>query len=87
MIGKVLDLSASNGGESIGGLTGFVGWLGMSKVLPLLSEYEGNCFSIATAFVSPFPVPPPLLPPSAPPSILTLTVLLSAPTALLAVHS
>ena len=83
----VLDLSACNGGGSLGELNVFVGLLGKNKVLSLLSEYVGDGFSTATAFVSSFPAPASLVLPPAPPSTLTLTVLLSAPTALLAVHS
>ena len=87
MRGKVLDLLESNGGESLEELNGFMGCLGMDKVLSLLSEDEGEGFSVATTFASSLAAPPSFLPPSTPPSISTLTVLLSAPTALLAVHS
>lgn len=84
---KVLDRSKGDGWESLGELNGFEGWLGMDKLLSLWSEDEGVGFSVATAFASSFLAPPCLRSPSAPPSISTLTVLLSAPTALLAVHS
>lgn len=87
MIGKVLDLSKGNGGESLGELNGFEGCLGMEKVLFSLIEDGEDVFSVGTSFASSFLDPPCLLSPSVSPFISTLTVLLSAPTALLAVHS
>lgn len=80
--GKVLDLSKGDGGESLGELSGFEGWLGS-----FWSDSEGDGFSVATAFAPSFIAPPCLLSPSGPLSSSTLTVLLSAPTALIAVHS
>lgn len=67
-------------------LNGLEGLLGMAKVLSLKSDDDGDGFSVAT-FPPSFLVSPCLLSSSAPPLISTLTVLLSAPTALLAVHS
>lgn len=87
MSGKVLDLSKGNGGESLGELNGFEGWPGMDKVLSLWSDDEGDAFSVATTFAPSFIAPPCVLSPSGPLSSCTLTVRLSAPTALLAVHS
>ncbi len=37
---KVLDLSKGDGGESLGELNGFEGWLGMDKPLSLWREDE-----------------------------------------------
>lgn len=59
----------------------------MDKFLSLRGEDEEDVFSVTIAFAPSFLAPPCLLSPSARPSISTLTVLLSAPTALLAVHS
>lgn len=87
MSSKVLDLSRGDGGWGLEKFNGFEGLLGMDTLLSLWSEDEGDGFSVAAAFAPSFLTPPCVLSPSAPPSISTLTVLLSAPTALLAVHS
>ena len=86
MSGKVLALSKGDGGESPGEFNGFEGWLGTDKGLSLWGEDERGGFSVATAF-SPSFLAPSFLPSPSAPSISTLTVLLSAPTALLAEHS
>lgn len=68
-------------------LSGSDGWLRVVKVLSLMREYEGDGFSVA-AILAPWCVASPcFLTSSAPPLTCTLTVLLSAPTTLLAVHS
>lgn len=84
MASEALDLSEGNGGESLAELNGFEGYLGLDKVLSLRSE---DFFSVVTAFAPSFLASPCLLSPSAPSSVSTFTVLLSTPTALLAVHS
>lgn len=83
MASKVLDLSEGVRGERLTELNGFEEWLALDEVLSLRSE---DGFSVATAFAPSFLAPPSLLSPSAPPLTSTFTVLLSAPTALLAVH-
>lgn len=67
--------------EILAELSGFVGRLGVDKFLSLWSEDEDNGFSVTTVFA------PSLFSPSARPSVTILTVLLSAPTALLAEHT
>lgn len=83
---EVLDLSKGTGGESLVELSGFLGWMGKDKVLSFWSENEGaGCVVIGTVLATPFSAPdsPCLLSPSTS----TLTILFSAPTTLLAVHS
>lgn len=65
----------------------FEDWLGVDKFLFLWGKDEEDVFSVTSAFAPSFLPSPSLLSPSAVPSISTLTVLLSAPTALLALHT
>lgn len=59
--------------------------MGIDNVLSLCSEDEREGFSVLILFIPSFPAS--LFSPSAMTSICIVTVLLSAPTALLAVHS
>lgn len=79
---NVLELSEGDGGEDLVELNGCDRWLWRVRVLSLMTEDEGDGFFVAPPFLS----SPCLLSP-APLSTSTLTVLLSVPTLLLAVHS